>query len=111
MYVVEVQAVTDTTYRLVTAGDLSSTGSLAETQVKAGQAQLSQSDLAVLQKQDAALRDAQQTMPQSTHLPSVDKARPDHPFTLSTPYQYVQEVPLPGEAPTIYTVYLPVMTK
>jgi len=56
LYVIEVQAATDATYRLVTAGDV-----------------------AALEAQDEAL-------PASTHLLLADKERPAHPLTLTTPF-------------------------
>ncbi len=112
MYVVEVQAVTDAYYRLVTAGDLGSSGLLAETRVDSALARLTDTDLAALQAQDVALRDVRQTLPQSTHLTLAQKDRPAHPFTLSTPYQLSDVDMLPGsEVESKTYLYLPLVMK
>ena len=112
VYVVEVQAVTDAYYRLVTAGDLPSSGLLAETKVNSALARLTNNDLAALQAQDAALLNVRQTLPHSTHLTLAEKDRPAHPFTLSTPYQLSDVDALPGvEVESMIYLYLPLIVK
>jgi uncharacterized repeat protein (TIGR01451 family) len=107
MYVVEVQAVADAHYCLVTAGDTNAS-LVAETQALA---RLTDSDVAVLKAQDKAMLDARQTLPQSTHLSLAEKDRPAHPLNLSTPYSLWRIEP-PATIPTVpnvYQLYLPLV--
>lgn len=113
MYVVEVHAVEDAYYRLVTAGDISGAGLLAETQVNAALARLTDSDIAALKAQDEAMLDVRQTLPQSTHLPLADKDRPDHPINLGTPYGLsgIEQLPATPNVPNVYQFYLTLVRK
>jgi uncharacterized repeat protein (TIGR01451 family) len=110
-YVVEVQAATDAYYRLVASGDLSGAGLLAETQADPALARLTESDLAALKAQDESLVDARQALPQGTRLPLADKARPDHPLSLSTPYSLgaADLLPVAPEVPTLHWLHLPLV--
>jgi hypothetical protein len=110
MYVIEVQAVTDAYYRLVTAGDLASAGQLAQTRVNPALVDLSDSDRAALKTQDEALRDARRMLPTSVHLLLAEKDRPAHPLTLTTPYGLgIEELPATPPVPTLYRIYLPLI--
>jgi uncharacterized repeat protein (TIGR01451 family) len=116
MYVIEVQALTDAYYRLVTAGSMSMAGSsLAETRVNPAWASLTEDDVALLKAQDEMMRDAHSTLTslQSTHLPLAEKDRPAHPLTLSTPYRRgdVEMLSSAPQVPTTYPMYLPLIIK
>ena len=113
VHIVEVEAAADgTTYRLATAGDVSTVALLAETQ-----APLTSDQRMALQARDAAMAAAYDALPQSVQLPLQEKERPAHPLPLSTPYRLeeMEALPtaptVPETPPTEHMVYLPLVLR
>ena len=107
VYVVEVIAATDATYRMATAGDIPHTATLAAT---ASSVRLTVSQVATLAAQDAAMENASTSLPQSSHMADDVKARPDHPTSVSSPYELPEITEVESSAPaTVYTYYMPLI--
>jgi uncharacterized repeat protein (TIGR01451 family) len=87
LYVIEVEAATETTYRLVVAGDIAGAGLSAQAQAEALSA--------------------------STHLSLAEKDRPAHPLTLTTPFSLAgsEQLPAAPEVPKVYKYYFPLIFK
>jgi uncharacterized repeat protein (TIGR01451 family) len=107
MYVIEVHAVTDAYYRLISAGSMGGAVVSAATQVDPALSALTDSDWARLAAQDDLLAGISSTLPQSTRLSLAEKNRPDHPLSLSTPLGLSAVNLLPGTPEAQIRLYLP----
>ncbi len=107
IYVLEVVAATDATYRMATAGDIPHTTTLAAT---TSSVRLTTSQVATLAAQDAAIDSASTSLPQSSHVADDVKDRPDHPTSLASPYELPEITEVESSAPaTVYTYYIPLI--
>jgi hypothetical protein len=107
VYTLEVVASTDAIFRMATAGDIPHTATLAAT---VSSVKLSDSQVATLAAQDAAMSNAGTSLPQSSQAADDVKVRPDHPTSLASPYELpaiteVENTPLT----TVHTYFIPVI--